>query len=128
MALNDKKLLRELQEHLTKLMGVPAEVALPPKSLEDTEYDLYELHELEEMLAEHEDYEEWHGIRVHPRSKCEGQVCTIHNPSDHYAKDWPQHFRLDRGIMERMCPHGVGHPDPDDVTDDTTHGCDGCCK
>lgn len=107
--LNDKKLLWELQKHLTELMGIPAEVALP--------------------IAEEElNYEEWHGIRVHPVSKCEGQVCTIHNPSDHYAKDWPQHFRLDRGIMERTCPHGVGHPDPDDITEDTTHGCDGCCS
>jgi hypothetical protein len=30
--------------------------------------------------------------------------------------------------MERICPHGVGHPDPDDVfATDTVHGCDGCC-
>jgi hypothetical protein len=42
--------------------------------------------------------------------------------------------------MERMCPHGVGHPDPDDPklmnlnsTEHNSsyfeyiHGCDGCC-
>jgi hypothetical protein len=43
--------------------------------------------------------------------------------------------------MERICPHGVGHPDPDDLAyrisiakkmgKDTKylgiHGCDGCC-
>jgi hypothetical protein len=34
--------------------------------------------------------------------------------------------------MERICPHGVGHPDPDHVfytkrMTDTIHGCDGCC-
>lgn len=29
--------------------------------------------------------------------------------------------------MERICPHGVGHPDPDDTNPDTVHGCDGCC-
>lgn len=29
---------------------------------------------------------------------------------------------------ERTCPHGVGHPDPDDVlNEDKVHGCDGCC-
>jgi hypothetical protein len=37
--------------------------------------------------------------------------------------------------MERICPCGVGHPDPDDAAyrlsqgdDDTTHGCCGCCE
>lgn len=31
--------------------------------------------------------------------------------------------------MERICPHGVGHPDPDCMyaKRDTVHGCDGCC-
>ena len=44
-------------------------------------------------------------------------------------RDWPQHFRDDRGIMERICPHGVGHPDPDDyLAGDGMHGCDGCCR
>ena len=44
------------------------------------------------------------------------------------------HWRFDRSIMERVCPHGVGHPDPDDLSfraihgdQDATHGCDGCC-
>ena len=42
-------------------------------------------------------------------------------------------------MMERICPHGVGHPDPDHLSflerlfgEETTrhesvHGCDGCC-
>lgn len=30
-------------------------------------------------------------------------------------------------MMERMCPHGIGHPDPDEITLDVVHGCDGCC-
>lgn len=44
------------------------------------------------------------------------------------------HWRPDRGIMERVCEHGVGHPDPDDVKvqaggwTETIHGCDGCCN
>jgi hypothetical protein len=42
-------------------------------------------------------------------------------------KDWPQHYRYDRGMTERICPHGVGHPDPDDRTANGVHGCDGCC-
>ncbi len=82
-------------------------------------------------------------ILVHNKETCKGQYCCIHNPSDHHMKDWPTHWRDDRGFMERMCSHGVGHPDPDDlafkyamakkfgrgdVTFESVHGCDGCCS
>lgn len=34
--------------------------------------------------------------------------------------------------MERICPHGVGHPDPDEIDLEVNakgiHGCDGCCS
>lgn len=40
--------------------------------------------------------------------------------------EWPLNWRGDRGLIERRCPHGIGHPDPDTVGD-TVHGCDGCC-
>jgi hypothetical protein len=72
-------------------------------------------------------------INVHASDKCVGEFCTIHNNSDHHMKDWPQNWRPDRGIMERICPeHGVGHPDPDDPTIikfayEGIHGCCGCC-
>lgn len=74
---------------------------------------------------------------VHDEKDCQGTNCCIHNPSDHHMKDWPRHWRYDRCIMERICPHGVGHPDPDDVAyltrigapdNGSMHGCDGCCK
>jgi len=46
--------------------------------------------------------------------------------------DWPQNWRGDRGLMERVCPHGIGHPDPDDFKSndkyESVHGCDGCCQ
>lgn len=50
-------------------------------------------------------------------------------------RDWPLNWRADRGVMERICPHGVGHPDPDAAAHyqrigeehRTIHGCDGCC-
>lgn len=64
---------------------------------------------------------------VHSSDKCKGQFCCIHNPSDHHMRSWPQHWRGDRNLMERTCPHGVGHPDPDDPNPDKSHGCDGCC-
>lgn len=70
-------------------------------------------------------------ILYHPHSPsvCKGHPCTIHNRTKHHMRSWPQHWRSDRRIMERICPHGVGHPDPDERKDiDTTHGCDGCCQ
>lgn len=66
-------------------------------------------------------------VGTHDKGKCAGQFCTIHNRSLHHMRDFPQEFRWDRGIMERVCHHGVGHPDPDEINPDTTHGCDGCC-
>lgn len=64
---------------------------------------------------------------VHDTTACNGRHCPIHNPSDHHMRSWGQIFRPDRRIMERVCEHGVGHPDPDDPAFDRTHGCDGCC-
>lgn len=33
--------------------------------------------------------------------------------------------------MERICPHGIGHPDPDEINLDengrSVHGCCGIC-
>lgn len=66
-------------------------------------------------------------VHVHSEQKCAGEACCIHNPSDHHMRDWPQSWRSDRRIMERICEHGVGHPDPDEINPDTLHGCDGCC-
>lgn len=67
-------------------------------------------------------------VNVHSLEDCEGDVCPIHKLTDHSMRSFPQHWRDDRGIMERICSHGVGHPDPDDVlNEDRVHGCDGCC-
>jgi hypothetical protein len=33
---------------------------------------------------------------------------------------WTQHYRSDKGVMEYLCSHGVGH-------ELGIHGCDGCC-
>lgn len=74
-------------------------------------------------------------MRVHQPDQCEGDWCCIHNPSDHIMSQWPQRWRDDIKIMERICAHGIGHPDPDDVAyrrnvgmkDLSIHGCDACC-
>ena len=73
---------------------------------------------------------------VHPTSACEGRGCAIHDhPSDHPLKDAPMNWRTDRQILERICDHGVGHPDHDSALYmqsighgiENIHGCDGCC-
>ena len=77
-------------------------------------------------------------IEVHERTQdCLDYGCCIHNPSDHIMVEWPMLYRFDRGLMERVCPHGIGHPDPDAIAygmrkfgesaDTGVHGCDGCC-
>ena len=71
-------------------------------------------------------------LRTHEEDQCLGEVCTIHMRSNHHMRSFPQFYRFDRGIMERKCTHGIGHPDPDDINvingaDDGIHACDGCC-
>lgn len=68
-------------------------------------------------------------IYIHQAGQCKGP-CPVHNPSDHPMRDYPTHWRVDRKIMERICPHGIGHPDPDCMYAgrDTMHNCDGCCR
>lgn len=74
-------------------------------------------------------------LDVHPPSQCAGRPCVVHAPSDHHMREWPTNWRADTRVMERICPHGVGHPDPDDVAYlasvgrdwAAVHGCDGCC-
>lgn len=72
---------------------------------------------------------------THPPTDCAGRACAIHAPSDHHMREWPRVLRAS-GLIERTCPHGVGHPDPDSLAwlDDVApghglavHGCDGCC-
>jgi hypothetical protein len=79
---------------------------------------------------------------VHDESTCAGRACAIHRRSDHTMRSFPQHWRSDRRLMERICPHGVGHPDPDnwdylvamlgedDAGAEMIHGCCAkrCCR
>jgi len=47
-------------------------------------------------------------------------------------RSFPQWWRSDRGIMERVCKHEIGHPDPDSPwppeSAEWVHSCDGCCS
>ena len=77
-------------------------------------------------------------LRTHAASNaCWENGCVIHNPSKNAMSDFPLNWREDRGIMERICPHGVGHPDFDSaayfdrngMSHMNVHGCCsyGCC-
>lgn len=81
-------------------------------------------------------------LHVHTKDNCIDDNCCIHSPSSHHMRDWPTNWRSDRQLMERICEHGVGHPDPDHISfikkrprfgeqmasTDSIHGCDGCCS
>jgi hypothetical protein len=78
-------------------------------------------------------------MRTHVQDECAGRPCVIHAPTAHSMRSMPLIWRWDRGIFERRCSHGIGHPDPDQmdywretggeqrVEDEMIHGCDGCC-
>ena len=70
----------------------------------------------------------------HDPAFCVGRRCSRHHPSEHHMRTWPKVWREHYGYSDRMCSHGVGHPDPDDVVHlqgsrevVTAHPCDGCC-
>lgn len=73
---------------------------------------------------------------VHSPQLCAGDFCVVHNPSQHHMRSWPLNWRDDTGIFERLCTHGIGHPDPDQLPYFkksglealAVHGCDGCCR
>ncbi|MGW5720809.1 hypothetical protein ACWEVP_31870 [Amycolatopsis sp. NPDC003865] len=70
---------------------------------------------------------------AHNWERCAGQPCCVHNPSDHPLRDAPMRWRTDLDFMERVCSHGIAHPDPDDLSVQRgmvqAHGwCDGCCR
>lgn len=75
-------------------------------------------------------------LKVHDKNNCAGEFCCIHNPSDHPLKNAELNWRADRRIMERLCEHGVGHTDPDDLQyrinvlgqDPKYAGSHGCCE
>ena len=75
---------------------------------------------------------------THAKDQCAGEWCSIHNPNPMW--EFGRLFwRSDRGIMERICEHGVGHPTKESwaflvrvggakfAEAEMVHGCDGCC-
>ena len=95
----------------------------------------------EEMSSLHDVWTDGNGAKwyVHKRNvDCDIDGCAIHNPSYHPLSDAKQLIRTDKYMLvEDICEHGVGHPNPDSASfiskkiGDTSiwvHGCDGCCR
>lgn len=78
---------------------------------------------------------------VHPEMvECYARGCVVHfptatDPANAATPPWTYYWREDRAVMERLCPHGLGHPDYDAAAYErrvgrgynNVHGCDGCC-
>jgi hypothetical protein len=74
----------------------------------------------------------------HPKGLRHNKKHNLWMSLDDWPKDmrgWEVVWRADRGILERVCAHGVGHPDPDQFSywkangmeAEAVHGCCGCC-
>jgi len=120
--------MKRLSEFLARRKKITADKHKAPGDPYGLE-DLYDTDNLEKHYLENTETR----FFVHRHTQCQGQICTIHNRTDHLMRSFPQSWRSDRMIIERICPHGIGHPDPDEYRlltgkDDGIHGCDGCCK
>jgi len=70
---------------------------------------------------------------VYDPSRCEGEPCPIHHPSQHKMLTREQAYDPATRTMHRLCEHDIPHPDPDDPAARTPRGtyhhpCDGCCR
>lgn len=78
-------------------------------------------------------------LKHHTKYMCTGECC-LHGTSPYDFCKKPRLWRSDRGIIEHLCPHGIGHPCAAGLAHanamaalgrgyggDDVHGCDGCC-
>jgi len=66
---------------------------------------------------------------LHAADSCIG-TCPFHKPTEHSMSDWPSTFNWDMMRLDRVCEHGLHHPDPDTPQElcSVEHECDGCCE
>lgn len=65
---------------------------------------------------------------AHSNKECYSEYrCTLHNRSNHHMREFPQFWNGRKQIVERICEHGYGHTDPDEISGFEIHNCDGCC-
>lgn len=68
-----------------------------------------------------------HDLKVCSALRDANRWCVIHRRKPGHMQAWPTNWRSDAGFMEVLCPHGIGHPAPED-RHQHMHGCDGCCQ
>ena len=78
-------------------------------------------------------------VVTHNDGHCPLRYCAIHRPSAHHLVGAPLQWREGTGRMERICGHGIAHPDEDfldwvqarrgllEAAVAGVHDCDGCC-
>jgi hypothetical protein len=54
-------------------------------------------------------------ITCHDVFSCAPFACTIHRPTDHVLRKFPNRWLQWEQMMVRVCGHGNEHPDPDDM-------------
>lgn len=72
---------------------------------------------------------------MHSIRDCAHRKCVIHNRSLHHMRGWYATWNEDLKRVDRLCPHGLDHPDPDQfpfweergLSFLAIHDCDGCC-
>jgi hypothetical protein len=77
-------------------------------------------------------------LEIHAAEVCRGP-CPVHMPTGHHLRCLALHWNVERARFERVCDHGVHHPDPDVIAvvrrdrggeaagAASMHVCDGCC-
>lgn len=94
-------------------------------TLEDPEFAARELGKLLNQISESNSIHCRVGTRVimpngqvlvdiHSINLCASYACSIHHPSQHLMVGMLQVYDFDKKLMQRVCNHGVKHPDPDD--------------
>lgn len=80
-------------------------------------------------------------LQTHAPGECSGELCDVHGRRGSGGDaTWPLNWRTDRGMMEVICEHDIGHPtraqiaywrkhlDEKSVWAYARHGCCGCCE
>lgn len=52
---------------------------------------------------------------IHSVANCSGP-CVVHHPTNHWMRDMPLGFDVERSAFYRVCKHGRHHQDPDERT------------
>lgn len=86
------------------------------------------------MAQEQTELESGQLLNHHRADQCHSQWCALHNPKPGPWSAWPRWWVGALERLDRICPHGVGHPVVESADWLRAHGkahllvhdCDGC--